>query len=154
VVVPGASMTQTGSVVFVGSANFSVLEPCEITPPLLEIDPETLELSCTSPVACLDSDYDGFGLPGNQSCPAGPAADCDDSNAAINPGASELPGNTTDENCDGSLGSCDPNASWRNHGQFVRCVAGEIAQLRQEGLIDEDEGDELVRNAATGDVGK
>ncbi|WP_170067670.1 DUF7619 domain-containing protein [Neolewinella xylanilytica] len=43
-------------------------------------------------VETLDADQDGYLF----------FADCDDANAAINPGAKELPGNGVDENCDGS----------------------------------------------------
>lgn len=60
-----------------------------------------------------DADGDGYGL--NESTftgcsqPAGYAAqdgDCDDSNAAINPGAEEVCGDGIDQDCDGSDASC------------------------------------------------
>jgi streptogramin lyase len=92
-----------------------------------------------------DADGDGFRV-----C----AADCDDADASVNPDGVELPGNLADENCDGSLGACDPSASWRNHGQFVRCVAHEVNALRAAGLISEEDGDDLVRAAAQSSVGK
>ncbi len=92
-----------------------------------------------------DADVDGF-----LSC-----NDCDDTVAAVNPGAYELPGNSVDENCDGSLGDCDdPNRIWKNHGQYVRCVAHEVNDLVSQGIITQDEGDELVKTAAQSDTGK
>ncbi len=51
--------------------------------------------SCTSD--CMDNDGDGYG----DFCQLGP--DCDDTNAAIYPGASEICGNGIDENCDGQV---------------------------------------------------
>ncbi|MDJ0762523.1 MAG: carboxypeptidase regulatory-like domain-containing protein [Myxococcota bacterium] len=92
-----------------------------------------------------DEDQDGFTQCGG---------DCDDLDASINISALELPGNGIDENCDGSLGDCDPNASWKNHGEYVRCVANEVNDLVDRGLISEDEGDVLVNAAAQSDVGK
>lgn len=93
----------------------------------------------------LDADDDGF---------RGCDNDCNDADPAVNPNAVELPGNEVDENCDGSLGECDPHAAWRNHGQFVRCVAHEVDRLVADGILTEEEGDVLITNAAHSDVGK
>ena len=59
-----------------------------------------------------------------------------------------------DDNCDGSLGDCDPTASWRNHGHFVRCVAHEVNSLVDAGYITKEKGDALISSAAQSDVGK
>lgn len=93
----------------------------------------------------MDSDGDGF-----MTCDG----DCDDLDYYINPDAYELPGNTVDENCDGSLGACDPGAEWKNHGQFVRCVAHEVDALIEASILTEEEGDALITSAAQSDVGK
>ncbi|MFH1591729.1 MAG: S8 family serine peptidase [archaeon] len=45
---------------------------------------------------CADQDLDGYGLLG-----CGTGTDCDDSDAAINPGADEVCGDDTDNDCDG-----------------------------------------------------
>ena len=58
------------------------------------------------------------------------------------------------ENCDGSIGACDPCFPWKNHGEFVRCVAHEVEALVTAGLITEEEGDALVSSAAQSDIGK
>ncbi len=93
---------------------------------------------------CKDEDGDGFR----------PLADCDETNAAINPNAVELPGNFVDENCDGSLGDVDPCADWQNHGKYVRAVAHAVNDLVGAGLITEEEGDALVSSAAMSKIGK
>lgn len=95
-----------------------------------------------------DRDGDGY-----TSC-AAPVADCNDSNPAIKPGASELPGNIIDENCDGSLGACDPGGTWKNHGEFVRCVTAECEQLVAAGVLTDAECNALVGQAGKSDVGK
>jgi hypothetical protein len=95
-----------------------------------------------------DRDGDGY-----STC-AVPVADCNDFAAAVKPGTTELPGNTVDENCDGSLGACDPNAVWTNHGEFVRCVADECEQLIAAGALTDLQCDILVGQAGKSDVGK
>lgn len=47
---------------------------------------------------CSDADDDGFGNPGDPSCPGGPATDCNDKNPNINP-CSEEACNNRDDNC-------------------------------------------------------
>jgi len=96
----------------------------------------------------LDADQDGY-----TPC-ALPVGDCNNANTAVKPSAQELPGNAVDENCDGSLGDCDPSAAWRNHGEFVRCVTAECEQLVAAGVLSEAECDVLVSQAGQSAVGK
>lgn len=74
------------------------------------------QICCTlQPSAeCQDSDGDGYGFPGNPSCPNGPQEDCDDSDPTINPGANETGfiacSDYKDNDCDGfvdDVASCD-----------------------------------------------
>ena len=48
---------------------------------------------------CADLDGDGYGLAGSSGCPAGEPVDCDDTDASVNPGATELPANGIDDDC-------------------------------------------------------
>ena len=72
----------------------------------------TLNLTVTnSTVYYQDQDFDGYGSNTNtlNSCNGAPvgyiavAGDCNDNNANINPGASEICGNGIDDNCDGNM---------------------------------------------------
>lgn len=58
------------------------------------------------PAQCTDMDGDGYSQEGG-SC--GPV-DCDDNNAAINPGAEESCSDGIDNNCNGKVDNADPNA--------------------------------------------
>lgn len=51
-------------------------------------------------------------------------------------------------------GACDPCFVWRNHGEYVRCVAHDAQIMVEQGLLSEDEGDHIVNQAAQSDVGK
>ena len=48
---------------------------------------------------CIDNDGDGYGSPGDVSCPKGSKTDCNDADPAVNPGAAEI--------CDGKDTNCD-----------------------------------------------
>ncbi|MEN8257875.1 MAG: MopE-related protein, partial [Thermodesulfobacteriota bacterium] len=63
-----------------------------------------VDLSCPPPV-CPDSDNDGFA---DAACGG---TDCNDNNAAINPGASETCGDGVDQDCSGADLSCPPPAT-------------------------------------------
>ncbi|MCA9773425.1 MAG: DUF4215 domain-containing protein, partial [Myxococcales bacterium] len=58
-------------------------------------DVDAADADCSG--SCTDADGDGYAIEGG----ACGLVDCDDANAAIHPGAAEIPGNGIDEDCDG-----------------------------------------------------
>jgi len=61
--------------------------------------------------SCIDGDGDGYGNPGSASCANGPATDCNDNNAAVHPGATELCTDGIDNDCNGATDCADPACS-------------------------------------------
>lgn len=49
---------------------------------------------------CVDNDGDGYGYPGSPACSNGSEPDCDDGNASVYPGATEVCDNGIDDDCD------------------------------------------------------
>src|SRR5215510_1849418 len=69
-----------------------------------------------------DQDSDGY-VP-NNNCGYGQMGDCNDNNAAINPGATEIIGNGIDENCNGLADD------WQIGGDYQ---GGKLAYILQPG---------------------
>lgn len=76
----------------------------------LTVDIDDVEMRVGADV-CVDGDEDGYGNPGSSECPAGPALDCNDEEASVNPGEAESCSNGIDDNCDGLEDAADPACS-------------------------------------------
>ncbi len=59
-------------------------------------------------VPCIDNDGDGWGSPGDPSCPHRYLDDCNEANPDVNPGAPENCTNGIDDDCDGLTDDQDP----------------------------------------------
>ena len=77
---------------------------CLVSFPTLLPAAETARPQVFAPIPCVDHDGDGFGSPGDPSCPNGSAEDCDDCDP------SNFPGNV--EICDGFDNDCDALADF------------------------------------------
>ena len=69
-----------------------------------------IEFIAQSQPTCTDNDSDGYGTSGSTGC-TNSGTDCNDSNAAIHPNATEICGNGIDEDCNGSDLQCAPTAT-------------------------------------------
>ena len=58
------------------------------------------EPACAATITCVDLDGDGYGSPADASCDS-PLLDCDDTDAEVNPGATEIYGDGIDNDCNG-----------------------------------------------------
>ncbi len=115
-------------------------DACPGTPPDSPVDSDGCPVDCTEPA---DADGDGFG----------PGVDCDDTDPAINPAATEIPGNAVDEDCDGGA-LCDAAAVYATHGEYVSCVAREARRLAAEGKITQAAAARLISEAARTAIGR
>lgn len=102
--------------------------------------------------AQLDADGDGMG----------DVCDPDDDNDGINDGSDECPATETGTTVD-SIGCngqqlvtylCGTDADYKNHGDYVSCVAKALNRASKEGLIKNNEKGETTSDAAKSDIGK
>lgn len=49
---------------------------------------------------------------------------------------------------------CSPDNNWRNHGDYVKCVAHIVSPLVEAGIVTEEEASAIVSSVARSDVGK
>jgi hypothetical protein len=93
---------------------------------------------------------------------SGDACDVDDDGDGVADGADICPGTaagilTSLQGCSSQQhleSACPRDAAYRNHGQYVQCVAHEATQQVGTGLITAQEKDAMVATAASSGVGK
>lgn len=94
-----------------------------------------------------DYDSDGFG----------DACDEDSDGDGVNDGEDAClgtePGETVDLDGCSIADHCPCEGSWRNHGAYVRCVAGTSEAFVEFGLISEEEKDAIVSSGARSECG-
>jgi len=67
------------------------------------------------------------------------------------------PGESPDDETEGDQlvdELCSPDGDWKNHGEYVSCVAHAAAELFAQGLFSEEKIGEIISEAARSDVGK
>jgi hypothetical protein len=83
------------------------------------------------------TDSDGDGVPdGEDECPDTPEG------VFVDPGGCAM------------IQYCSPGGDWKNHGQYLNCIAHAAEAWLQEEVITEEEKDAIVSEAAQSDVGK
>ena len=120
-----------GSPLAIGPADFSENGLLDMVVSNVSSANVSVLINTPAPV-CTDNDGDGFGSPGDASCPNGAAEDCNDSADTIFPGASEIC-DAVDNDCSGvvddniapvattcGVGVCTGNAG------LLSCVAGSL----------------------------
>jgi hypothetical protein len=100
---------------------------------------------CTPPVVC----DPGTECPFELEC--GDIPDGCPGDGTINCGECDPADSCVDNIC---VPDCECDDDWKNHGQYVRCVAWAAEDLVDLGSITEDEKDEIVAEAAESDCGK
>jgi len=94
-----------------------------------------------------DQDGDGYVL--NNDCGVGPMGDCNDVNAAINPGAAEICNNGIDENCNGLIDeNCIPSVTICNQTWMLKNL--DVSRYRNGDLIPEVQDATTWSNLTTG----
>jgi hypothetical protein len=74
----------------------------------VDIDQVAMSLGDIGNVNCEDTDGDGYGSPGHDTCREGADTDCNDSDASVNPGATEICANGVDDDCNILTAETDP----------------------------------------------
>jgi hypothetical protein len=95
----------------------------------LKRDTVITELGLTD--KCVDDDGDGYTkYAAATGCPQGTILDCDDYHAGVNPGATEIPGNGFDDDCNPSTSDFLPwgaasviNAEYKEGSDITNCLA-------------------------------